>query len=174
MSKRFAPSRLPSWYRLLLLTDWLPNRYLFNGIFLLCWFKSNHVCCFVFILHETVKIGTAFRAAVIVPLFFFLQSGKLNVNNVCESINNSMKSLNAELNCSILLWETRQSKCFAICSPPISRQFSHILRFTGLVSPATVWWIIYESHTAAEKPQMNVIVFSETLWAHLQVINPLK
>lgn len=106
--------------------------------------------------------------------FFFLQSGKLNVNNVCESINNSMKSLNAELNCSILLWETRQSKCFAICSPPISRQFSHILRFTGLVSPATVWWIIYESHTAAEKPQMNVIVFSETLWAHLQVINPLK
>lgn len=57
---------------------------------------------------------------------------------------------------------------------PFSRQFSHILRFTGLVSPATVWWIIYECHTAAEKPQMNVVVFSETLWAHRQVINPLE
>lgn len=49
----------------------------------------------------------------------FFQSGKLNVNNVCEHMNNSIKLLNGELNCSTVLWEKRQSKCFATCSPPI-------------------------------------------------------
>lgn len=79
----------------------------------------------VFVLHETVKTALAFKAVVVMVFCFFLllllfsQSGRLNVNNVCESINNSIKSLNGELNCSALLWEKRQSKCFATCSPPI-------------------------------------------------------
>lgn len=36
----------------------------------------------------------------------------------CWDINNSIKSLTGELNCSNLLWKKRQSKCFATCLPP--------------------------------------------------------
>lgn len=120
-----APSRLPFWYCLLLLTDWLSNRCLFNGIFLLCWFKSNHTCCFVFVLHETVKMGTAFKA-VVIGLFFS------SVKQIeCQQCMWKYKQFN-----DVFKWWTqlldspvgdlRQSKCFAVCSLPILKIiFSH-------------------------------------------------
>lgn len=67
--------------------------------------------------------------------FFFPSISKPNVSNTCECINNSIKPLNGELNCSTLLWEKRQSKCFATCSLSILKTiFSYFKIYSPSVS----------------------------------------
>lgn len=89
--------------------------------------KSCFLVCFR--IPWDCKIAVAFKAVVVVVVLF---SQANRMSTMCDSINNSIKSLNGKLNCSALLWEKIQSRCFATCSPPILKT---ILSYFKIYSP---------------------------------------
>ena len=82
------------------------------------WVDSNQIL-FAFCLTCDDKIAVAFKAVAWWFFFFFFFNQVNRMSTMCESINNSIKSLNGKLNYSALLWEKMHSECFATCSPPI-------------------------------------------------------